>query len=191
MVTNAISDMLRQKESPTRSRIKVLQKDKLRYWRSLHNWVVSQFLSEKVYSTWKIWDQNTPSNSPKGTWHQIKIRERKGPSRGIIQKCAPHERSPYAPKFDERSHEETLHQEGCARRVAWNLAKNIYKLKNSDKTTFYVPGERKSNVDTYHITETRRARIRSRFRSIDAHAKQKKIKLRRDGHSKKSSETLQ
>ena len=39
----------------------------------------------------------------KGIWHQIKIRERKGPSRGIVQKCAPHERSPCAPKFEERS----------------------------------------------------------------------------------------
>ena len=58
----------------------------------------------------------------KGTWHQ-KIRERKGPSRGIIQKCEPHERSPCAPKFGERSHEETLHQERCARRAAWDLAK--------------------------------------------------------------------
>ena len=28
----------------------------------------------------------------KGTWHQIKIRERKGPSRGINQKCPLHER---------------------------------------------------------------------------------------------------
>ena len=46
----------------------------------------------------------------KGTWHLIKLRERNGPSRGIIQKCAPHERSPCAPKFGERSHEETLHQ---------------------------------------------------------------------------------
>ena len=45
----------------------------------------------------------------KGTWHRIKIRERKGPSRGIIQKCAPHERRPCAPKFEDRSHEETLH----------------------------------------------------------------------------------
>ena len=34
----------------------------------------------------------------KRTWHQIKIRERKGASRGIIQKCARHERSPCAPK---------------------------------------------------------------------------------------------
>ena len=76
------------------------------------------------------------------TWHQIKNRERKGPSRGIIQKCAPHERSPCAPKFEERSHEETLHQERCARKAAWDFAKkNIYKLKNSDKATFYIPGE--------------------------------------------------
>ena len=29
-------------------------------------------------------------NFSKSMWHQIKIRERKGPSRGIIQKCAPH-----------------------------------------------------------------------------------------------------
>ena len=28
----------------------------------------------------------------KDTWHQIKIRERKGSSRGIIHKCHPHER---------------------------------------------------------------------------------------------------
>ena len=67
----------------------------------------------------------------KGTWHQIKNRERKGPSRGIVQKCEPHERSPCVPKFEGRSQEETLHQERCARRVAWDSAKNIYKLKNA------------------------------------------------------------
>ena len=47
----------------------------------------------------------------KGTWHKIKIRERKGPLRGSIPKCEPHERSPCAPNFGETSHEETLHQE--------------------------------------------------------------------------------
>ena len=31
----------------------------------------------------------------KGTWHQIKIRERKGPSQGIIQKCETQERIPW------------------------------------------------------------------------------------------------
>ena len=44
-------------------------------------------------------------------------------------------------EFEDRSHEETLIQERCARKAAWDLAKNIYKLKNSDKATFYVPGE--------------------------------------------------
>ena len=77
----------------------------------------------------------------KGMSHHIKIHERKGPSRGVIQKCEPHERNPCAPRFEERTQEETLHQERWAHRVAWNLAKNVYKLKNTDKATFYSPIE--------------------------------------------------
>ena len=80
----------------------------------------------------------------KGTWHQIKIQERKGPSRGIIPKCALHERSLCAPKFGERSHEEALHQERCGRKAAWDLATYIHELKTSDKTTFYTPIEAKA-----------------------------------------------
>ena len=72
----------------------------------------------------------------KTAMRHAQIRERNGPSRGIIQKCEPHERSPCAPKFEEISHEETLYQERCARRVAWDLAKHIYKLKDADKATF-------------------------------------------------------
>ena len=87
------------------------------------------------------WDQTHAVKFSKDTWHQIKIRERKGPSRGIIQKCEPHERSLCAPKFWERSHEETLHQERCAHRVAWDLAKHINKLKNADNATFCTPIE--------------------------------------------------
>ena len=34
----------------------------------------------------------------------------------------PHQRSPYAKKFDNRSHEETERQQRCARSKAWNLA---------------------------------------------------------------------
>ena len=44
----------------------------------------------------------------RGTWHQIKNREREGSSRGSIRKCEPHERSLCAPKIEERSHEETF-----------------------------------------------------------------------------------
>ena len=112
----------------------------------------------------------------KGTCHQTKIRERKGPSRGIIQKCAPHARSPCAPKFRERSHEETLHQERCARKAAWDLARNIYKLKNLDKTTFCTPIEKGMPAPTSTRPEEREFAVDSG---------QKSIKLRRDGHSKK------
>ena len=52
-----------------------------------------------------------------------------------------HERSPCAPKFGERTHDVTLHQERCARKAAWELEKHIYKLKNSDKAMFYTPIE--------------------------------------------------
>ena len=44
---------------------------------------------------------NHAVNFSKGTWHQTKIRERKGPSREIIQRCEPHERSLCTPKFEE------------------------------------------------------------------------------------------
>ena len=40
-------------------------------------------------------------------------------------------------------------------------------------------------IVAHHFDETRGARIRSRFRSIDAHDEQNRIKLTRDGHSKK------
>ena len=50
----------------------------------------------------------------KGTVHPIKIRERKGPSRGVIQKCEPHERNPCAPRFEERTRDETSHQDAPA-----------------------------------------------------------------------------
>ena len=52
---------------------------------------------------------------------------RKGPSQGVL-KCQPHERGPYASKFEDRTQEETLQQERCARREAWDLAINVHKL---------------------------------------------------------------
>ena len=47
------------------------------------------------------------------TWHHMKIRERIGPTLGIIH--APHERSSCGPKFAERSVQETLQQEPQSR----------------------------------------------------------------------------
>ena len=47
----------------------------------------------------------------------------------------PHQRSPNAPKFEDRSQEETEWQEQGAREAAWKLAKCI-KIK----------GEKQSNI---------------------------------------------
>ena len=62
-----------------------------------------------------------------------KIRERKVPSQGVVQMCEPHERSLCAPNFEDRSQEETLQQEGCAHRDAWEMAQK--KSTRSKKRT--------------------------------------------------------
>ena len=174
---NADFHMLRQMESPTRSRRKVVRKDRLHYWRSLHNWVVYlQILIREIlfHVNLECLGSKHAVKLSKGTWLQIKIREREASSRGIIQKCAPHEHSLCAPKFEDRSHEETLIQERCARKAAWDLAKNIYKLKNSDKATFHLPGEVKGMSTPVTSKKPEEPRIWSRFRSIDAHGEPQK-----------------
>ena len=53
----------------------------------------------------------------------------------------PHQRSPYVVKFEDRSHEETERQQRRARSKGWNLAQNIYKLKETDYATLDSPAE--------------------------------------------------
>ena len=124
MEEDVSSDMLRPRRRPAKSQRKVVRKDQLHYLRSLHKCVVHLKILIRE-SLFRREEQKKGSKRAvkfsKGTWHQIKNREREGPSRGIIQKCEPHERSPCAPKLGERSHEETLHQERCARRAAWDI----------------------------------------------------------------------
>ena len=56
------------------------------------------------------------------TLRQASIQEKKGPSLGKINVKVPHQRRPYAMKFEDRSHKETERQQRCARSKAWNLA---------------------------------------------------------------------
>ena len=96
-------------------------------------WFISRFLSEKIFSTWtwRIANKTRRQILPKHLAQNKKFGK-EGRSRGITRKCAPHERILCAPKFEEeRSNEEVLRREGCARREAWDLANIIYKLKNS------------------------------------------------------------
>ena len=66
-----------------------------------------------------------------------KIRDQ-NPSLGYICPGDPHERSPNAPKFEDRSQEETEWQEQGAREAAWKLAKNVLKLKEHQRATFFL-----------------------------------------------------
>ena len=64
-----------------------------------------------------------------------KIRD-KNPSLGYICTGEPHHCRPNAPKFEDRSQEETEWQEQGAREAAWKLAKSALKCKR----------ERQSNI---------------------------------------------
>ena len=69
-----------------------------------------------------------------------KIRDQ-NPSLDYICPGEPHERSPNAPKFEDRSQEETEWQEQGAREAAWKLAKSVLKLKEHQRATFFSPSE--------------------------------------------------
>ena len=69
-----------------------------------------------------------------------KIRD-KNPSLGYICPGEPHQRSPKAPNFEDRSQEETEWQEQGAREAAWKLAKSVLKLKEHERAAFFSPSE--------------------------------------------------
>ena len=74
----------------------------------------------------------------KATLSHASSREETGPSLGTTCPVDPGERSPYAPKFADRSQAETEKQERCARGDAWRLAQNIFKLKRRMKLRFFL-----------------------------------------------------
>ena len=90
----------------------------------------------------KSWDRFEEVRFTQSTLRQASIQEKKGPSLGKMQvQKSTSAKSPYAVKFEDRSHEETERQQRCVRSEAWNLAKNRYKLKEKDKATFYSSAE--------------------------------------------------
>ena len=62
-------------------------------------------------------------------------------SLGYICPGEPHERSSNAPKFEDRSQEETEWQEQGAREAAWKLTKNVFKLQEHQRATFFSSPE--------------------------------------------------
>ena len=98
------------------------------------------------------------------------IRERKRESGGIIQKGEPHERNPCALGFGEQPPEETSRQADCTSKVAWNLARQICKLKPNIKLRFILLWRRQRH---------RSANVYCVFGSFRIHnAEQGRFKLR-------------
>ena len=104
------------------------------------NWVV-------YFKTWtppkSILRKSTDMQKPiqrvkftKSIARHTKIRDQ-NPSLGYICPGEPHQRSPNVRKFEDRSQEETEWQEQGAREAAWKLAKNVLKLKEYERATFF------------------------------------------------------
>ena len=68
------------------------------------------------------------------------------PSLGYICPGEPHQRSPNAPKFEDRSQEETEWQELGPREAAWKLAKNVLKLKEHERAAFFSSSENRCHL---------------------------------------------
>ena len=69
-----------------------------------------------------------------------KIRDQ-NPSLGFFCPGELHQRSPNAPKFEDRSQEEPEWQEQGAREAAWKLATNVLNLKEHERAIFFSPSE--------------------------------------------------
>ena len=92
---------------------------------------------------WKSTEMPKPIQRVKFTKaiaRHTKIRDQ-NPSLGYICPGEPHQRSPNAPKFEDRSQEETEWQEQGAREAAWKLAKSVLKLKEQERATFFSLSE--------------------------------------------------
>ena len=57
-----------------------------------------------------------------------------------------HQRSPNAPKFEDRSREETEWQELGARKAAWKLAKSVLELKEHERAAFFSSPENRCHL---------------------------------------------
>ena len=76
----------------------------------------------------------------KAVARHTKIRDQ-NPSLRLTCPGEPHDRSPNAPKFEDRFQEETEWQEQGAREAAWKLAKNVFKLKEHERAAFFSSPE--------------------------------------------------
>ena len=90
------------------------------------------------YVNLEYWDRNTPSNSRKAPGTNPKNSGKKG----SIARCYPKVCASWAKSLRAKIWGKiTWGDLARARKAAWDLAKNIYNLKNSDKAAFKILGQ--------------------------------------------------
>ena len=151
MAMVACIDMLMVRRNPAGSRRKRVLKEHLRFRENKkgQNSDPKKFILRKAGQPRLNASAGHTIKFSGRTWYEIQIRERKGPSRGFIQKGKPHERNPCAPKFQERTPEETSRQAGCDSKAAWNLARKIYELRPKIKLRFILLCRRQRHRRSY------------------------------------------
>ena len=88
------------------------------------------YVQSRIHSAYDSVDSIADS---KFALRQASIRGKNVSSLGKIQVESPHQRSPYAMTFEDRSHEETERQQRCVQSKAWNLAKKNTSSKKKTK----------------------------------------------------------
>ena len=88
-----------------------------------------------------------------------KMRDQ-NPSLGNICPGEPHQRSPNAPKFEDRSQEEAEWQEQGAREAGWKLAKSVLELKEHERAAFFSSPENRC-LPAYQILNLRNENLLS------------------------------
>ena len=91
----------------------------------------------------------------KSTVRLASIRDKEGPSLGKIQVKPRHQRSPYALKFQDRSHEETERQERCAQKQGLGSCRKHIQAQ-SEKTRLHSTFPRRNGYSRLRQQKSRR-----------------------------------
>ena len=107
----------------------------------------------------------------KGTWHHVKIRERKDPSYGVMQKCESQERIPWAPNLRTEHKTKPWNKKDTPAEKHGTSRKMSTSSKKKEKVTFQslaetcampTPSPKKSEEREFVVDSAASTRMLSR-----------------------------
>ena len=179
----------RLRNNQIKGRRRVVTKVQWQQWKMYDSWVVYDKTLSRRNLQWfygraqKSWDQFDEYDSQelrcvKQTSEKTKVHRWEK-----FQVKLPHQRSPYAVKFEDRSQEETERQERCARGDAWRLAKNIIQAQRNWQSYPLLTYRRMVSSSAIRNNIGGKT-VCCRFRREHAHVEQERPQLSRIGNRK-------